>query len=307
MIKILIIGLGSIGQRHFKILSNLENLKIAALRTSKGLLKHNLSINNFYEIEDALKFKPDGVIISNPTSLHAKSALPFLKQGSKVLIEKPIDESLEKTKILKPYAKLIRVAYCMRFNPIMKYLKEKFKHEIPFKVGFKRSFYLPKWHQYADYRFEYTAKKSMGGGIIRTLSHELDLAIDWFGKPETSDGLIDKISFLEIDTDDYAFYSLKTKNGTRISFDYDFFSPINIYRGEAFTNIGMYNWNLNELKFMSYESSKFVTLIKSDNLIEEMYKAQIDDFIDFIKNDISLNTNFNDACEVLNIIEKIDK
>ena len=179
--KILIIGLGSIGQRHLKILSCFANIEIAALRTSKGLLKNEISVTNFFKLKDAIKFKPDGVIISNPTSLHVKSVLPFLKLGCKVLIEKPIDDCFEKTEILKPYAELIRVAYCMRFNPIMKFLNSKFKVENPFKVGFKRSFYLPNWHPYADYRQEYTAQKQMGGGVIRTLSHELDLAIHWFG------------------------------------------------------------------------------------------------------------------------------
>ena len=305
--KILIIGLGSIGQKHLKILANYENVEIAALRSSKGVLKNSTCKVNFFKLEDALLFNPDGVIISNPTSLHVNTALPFLKLGCKVLIEKPIDDLVEKTLILEPYSALIRVAYCMRFNPIMKFLRNKFKDEKPFKVGFKRSFYLPKWHPYADYRLEYTANKKMGGGVIRTLSHELDLAIHWFGKPESIVGLTDKVSFLEIDTDDYAFFTLKTKQQARVNFELDFFSPTNIYNGEAFTKKGMYNWNLNEVRFMSYNNSEFSTLISNDNSINEMYESQLKDFLTFVEDDKSMNCNYADAVLILKLIKDIDE
>lgn len=304
--KILIIGLGSIGQRHLKILTKNNNLQIAALRTSKGFLKNKIPLINFYTLKEALKFKPDGVIISNPTSLHVASALPFLKIGCKVLIEKPIDDCIEKTKALKPYSDLVRVAYCMRFNPVMKFLKHKFKDENPYKVSFKRSFYLPNWHPYADYRDEYTANKKMGGGVIRTLSHELDLAIYWFDKPKSIIGITDKLSFLEIDTDDFAFFSLKTKKQSRVNFELDFFSPINIYRGEAFTDKGMYNWNLNELRYMPYNKKEFVEIISNDNSINEMYENQLIDFVDFVKNDKSINCNLAEAVSILKLIEEID-
>jgi hypothetical protein len=71
----------------------------------------------------------------------------------------------------------------MRFYPVNPFLKQLFKDEIPFKVGFKRSFYLPKWHPYADYRKEYTALKTLGGGVIRTLSHEIDLSLTGLESP----------------------------------------------------------------------------------------------------------------------------
>lgn len=304
--KILIIGLGSIGQRHLKILSSFANIEIAALRTSKGLLKNDILVTSFFKLKDAIKFNPDGVIISNPTSLHVRSALPFLKLGCKVLIEKPIDDCFEKTEILKPYSELIRVAYCMRFNPITIFLNSKFKVENPFKVGFKRSFYLPKWHPYADYTQEYTAQKKMGGGVIRTLSHELDLAIHWFGTPESIIGVTDKVSFLEIDTDDYAFFTLKTKKQARVNFELDFYSPINVYNGEAFTQKGMYSWNLNEVKFMPYNKSEFTTLINSENSVNEMYENQLKDFLAFTKGFNSINCNFKEAVLILKLIKKID-
>ncbi len=305
--KLLIVGLGSIGQNHLSILNKIDGIELAALRTSKGLLTNSTPITAFYTLEEALAFQPDGVIISNPTALHVETALPFLKVGCKVLIEKPIDDHFEKAEKLEPYKDLIRVAYCMRFHPTMQYLKTKFKEEQPFKVGFKRSFYLPKWHPYADYTKEYTAQKKLGGGVIRTLSHELDLAIHWFGEPTDVIGVTDQVSFLSIDTDDYAFFSLKTQQKTRVNFELDFFSPVNINIGEAYTSKGLYSWTLNEVRFMPYDESDYQTLVCFDNSIQDMYDQQLKDFCGFVLGSLSINSSYQQAVSLLKIINKLEK
>ena len=179
MLKILLIGMGSIGRRHLQCLQNFNDLELASLRTSKGTLKENIEIQEFYNFEDAFHFRPVGVIISNPTALHVETALPFLQKGIKLLIEKPVSHTLAESKLLLPYSKLLRIAYCMRFHSLNDIIKSILQKEKVYKVGFKRSFYLPKWHPYADYRIEYTAKKELGGGVIRTLSHEIDLMLHY--------------------------------------------------------------------------------------------------------------------------------
>ena len=98
----------------------------------------------------------------------------------------------------------------MWFHPVYTKIKEILEQDNPFKVGFRRSFYLPKWHPYADYTQEYTARKKLGGGVIRTLSHEIDLALHWFGQYSNAVGYAEKISHLQLDTDDSAFFSFRT-------------------------------------------------------------------------------------------------
>ncbi|MDT0686574.1 Gfo/Idh/MocA family protein [Autumnicola psychrophila] len=305
--KILLIGLGSIGRRHLSHLQQIGGLDLAALRTQKGQIKKEGDITEFYNLEDALNFKPDGVIISNPTSLHVESAIPFLEKGIKVLIEKPIDTSVKNAELLEKYSDLIRIAYCMRFYPVNPFLKQRFKDEPPFKVGFKRSFYLPKWHPYADYKKEYTALKSLGGGVIRTLSHEIDLSLDWFGEPQEIAGVVDKVSFLEIDTDDYAFFTTKSGN-TRINFELDFFSPVNVKVFEAYTAKGKYEWGANAVFFTAYDSdSKEILFTASAEAYTQMYQDQMEDFCNFISSGNSLNASFEDGINVLKIIEKVEK
>lgn len=287
----------------------MEHIQVAALRTSKGTLQDSdLDIIEFYSTKDALGFYPDGVIICNPTALHVESALPFLERGIKVLIEKPISHTVEEAQKLEPYKELLRIAYCLRFLPIYEKLKDIFSKEKPFKVGFKRSYYLPNWHSNADYKKEYVARKDLGGGVIRTLSHEIDLAVDWFGSPVRVDGLIDKVSYLEIDTDDYAFFSLKTTQGIRVNYELDLFSPTNINRGEAFTTAGKYSWDTENLAFQDYIGKNATELhTPNTNDLNAIYVSQLKDFITFIETGISGNATYKDALTTLEIIESIEK
>lgn len=304
--RIILIGLGSIGRRHLGHLEEIEGVELAALRTQKGQLRNKTGIQEFYSLEEALRFDPDGVIISNPTSLHVDSAIPFLEKGARVLIEKPIDTSLQNAERLRPYKNLIRVAYCMRFYPVNHFLKKCFENERPFKVGFKRSFYLPKWHPYADYRKEYTALKSLGGGVIRTLSHEIDLSLFWFGEPKEIVGVVDQVSFLELDTDDYAFFTTKSGN-TRINFELDFFSPVGVKIFEAYTEKGKYEWGTNSVFFTPYDgTAKQEIFTVNEKAYDQMYQDQMEDFCGFVSSGESSNASFEDGINVLKIIEKVE-
>lgn len=306
--KILIIGLGSIGRRHLSILKVKDHIEVAAFRTKKGELNSDVEVLEFYNISEALNFNPDGVVISNPTSLHAITALPFLKKGIKVLIEKPITATLTENNLLEPYSELIRCAYCLRFLKLYKELEFLFQKDPPFKVDFKRSFYLPKWHPYADYKKEYTAQKALGGGVIRTLSHEIDLALSWFDYPQKITGLVDKLSSLEIDTEDYALLSMRYNNKSlRVNIELDFYSPENINSGEAFTRNGKYEWDMTEITFQEYEGKKQLIYKASANELDMMYESQLIDFIDFVKTDKSGNATWEDGYNLLKIIDEIEK
>jgi len=305
--KILIVGLGSIGKRHAACLQEFDGIEIAVLRTAKGTLKEKSGFTEFYSLDEAMAYQPDGVIIANPTSLHVETALPFLQRGIKTLIEKPIANSSADSEELAAYQNNLLVAYCVRFLPLTNFIKEIAATEKIYKVGFKRSYYLPKWHPYADYRTEYTAKKELGGGVIRTLSHEIDLMLYLFGQPVNTTGLIDKISPLEIDTDDFAFFSCKTTSGARINFELDFFSPKNVNIGEIFTEKGKYSWDMSELLFTAYEETMPTRLYGAELFdIEKMYTNQMEDFIGFAKGNKSENATYTSAKEVLKIIEHID-
>jgi len=79
--KILIVGLGSIGKRHLSTLQSFGNVELAVLRSRSKQKYGSGAFLETHNITDALNFNPDGVIICNPTSLHISASLPYLKKG----------------------------------------------------------------------------------------------------------------------------------------------------------------------------------------------------------------------------------
>jgi predicted dehydrogenase len=71
-VNILIIGLGSIAAKHIQAIRNLvPQASLYALRSSANATAAE-GVTNIYNMNE-LKVKPDFVLISNPTNLHAQA------------------------------------------------------------------------------------------------------------------------------------------------------------------------------------------------------------------------------------------
>jgi len=89
--KVLIAGLGSIGRRHLRNLVILGEKDILLYRTHTSSLPDDELAN--YPVENnlqaALAYRPDAVIVANPTSMHLDVAIPAAQAGCCLLLEKP--------------------------------------------------------------------------------------------------------------------------------------------------------------------------------------------------------------------------
>ena len=84
------------------------------------------------------------------------------------------------------------------------------------------SSFLPSWRKNIDYQSSVSAKKSLGGGVLLELSHEIDYLIWLIGKIKILHVVSKKISNLKINTDDYL--NLSAKSGkTLINVSLNFF------------------------------------------------------------------------------------
>ena len=203
--KILFIGLGSIGQRHLVNAKKIfKGAKFFALRktSSKNIIKETklikkMSLKKYYNIielknyKSALKLKPNLTFVCNPSARHLIDSYNFAKNGSDLFIEKPLGNSnfLYK-KLLKEIKKkklISMIGYQMRFNPIIRYIEKILKDKTygkVFSADFKNLSYLPKYHTYENYKNSYVAKKKLGGGALASQIHEIDLITNFFGFPE---------------------------------------------------------------------------------------------------------------------------
>lgn len=122
--NILVIGCGSIGQRHARLLSQRTdtNVYIAdTLAANVDACKKTSRIEgSFADYKDALEEGMDGAFICTPNDMHVKMALDCLQNGTKVLIEKPVSNSVAEAQNLFNYEKVsnedILVGYTLRFS-----------------------------------------------------------------------------------------------------------------------------------------------------------------------------------------------
>ena len=196
--KALVIGYGSIGARHARVLS--QGLLCDTAVLSKRDVDFPLS---YHSLEEALdKHAPDYVVVANQTSLHHEmlSRLALAGFAGRVLIEKPIFE------INRPMPAAafehVAVAYNLRFHPLIRRLKEFVAGLRVISVNAYVGQYLPNWRPTADYRKSYSASRNEGGGVLRDLSHELDYLTWLFGDWKSMATLGGHFSALEIESDD---------------------------------------------------------------------------------------------------------
>ena len=225
--KILIIGLGSIGQRHVRNLRHLlgDQLELIAYRVRRlghvitpgfGVDDHRnveleYDIQVFDDLEQALAQRPDAAFICNPNSMHVSTAMACLQAGCDLFIEKPVASSLEGVQALFALAessdRIIMVGYQLRFHPCLRVLADMLAGGAAGNLLAVRcitSEYMPDWHPYEDYRDTYAAKSSMGGGVILSQIHEADYLYSLFGLPRSVYALGGHWSDLEISCEDTA-------------------------------------------------------------------------------------------------------
>jgi predicted dehydrogenase len=314
--KIGIIGLGSIGQNHVSCLKKIGIHDIVALRTKRGLKelpKDFDYINQVYNEDDFYNERPDGVIISNPTALHVQSMIEPLKKNLSIFVEKPISESLADLKKIEKYDKSkILVGYCFRHNKIINEVKDVIisgKLGKIIKANFYCGQYLPLWHTYTDYNKEYYARKDLGGGAIRTLSHEIDISNFLVGMPTEILANVSKISDLKIDVDDSAQLICRNKQDTTISIELDYLNPLGERHGSIFGSKGYLKYSLSDSKIVfSNLQGKIEIIYDNPNLkFEDMYLRQMKHFIRLVNGKEKSECTFYDGINVLRIITAAER
>lgn len=244
--KILIVGQGSIGQRHLRNIEKFfPNFEIILLRKkyyTPKLNKNNKVIGNkkkdnkystFSNYKKALDQNPNAVFICNPTSLHIDYAIEAAKRSINIFVEKPLSHNKNKIKILKNLISknkiIFMIGFQFRFHPLIKYIKKLLLNNKLGKLigaNIYSGEYLPNFHKYEDYRKSYAANKRLGGGVVLSVIHEIDLCVYFFGKPTSVFSVGGKSSNLDIDVEDYSnsivCFNNKENNRLPISITLDY-------------------------------------------------------------------------------------
>ncbi|MBS3140077.1 Gfo/Idh/MocA family oxidoreductase [Candidatus Woesearchaeota archaeon] len=225
--KIIIFGLGSIGQRHARLLQqHFPQHYLSAFRSNRTA-RNNLGILELHCWDEVISLSPDVAFITNPTAEHVSTAIACLEKGMHLFIEKPLSnnlESLERLSYLtENLRKTVYVAYCLRFHPVILWLKNHLQQYRPLHAAIYNSSHLSQWRKAVNPRSNYSAYREKGGGIILDQSHEFDYIRYLFGPFSLTAIQAGRISNVTHNAEDYVDLLLKV-NGLAITVHLNFCS-----------------------------------------------------------------------------------
>ena len=220
--KVLVIGFGSIGSRHIRILATL-GCRVAVVSRREV----NVPLR-FPSLKVALlDWQPDYVVVANRTDEHFETIndLICFNYRGRLLVEKPLFKTAEK---IPPYNfSHAVVGYNLRCHPVIQKLKTRIDTmEGIVTVHIYAGSYLPHWRPERDYRESYSASKEKGGGVLRDLSHELDYAGFLFGPWKRLTAAGKNSGVLEINSEDHYSILMEMSNGCFVSIHINYLDRI---------------------------------------------------------------------------------
>jgi len=305
--KFLIIGYGSIGKRHannLKVLVDNKNISICRQPGEEQIF----GFKTFFNLNEALLGRPDAAIIAVPTSLHIPVALICAKAGVHLFIEKPLSHNLQGVDELFRLVrknKLIVMGGCnIRFHPGMEKIKELIdggKIGKVISVFSQAGQYLPDWRPQNDYKNSYSAKKELGGGVILDLIHEIDYQYWLFGKADAVSAMINKLSNLNIDTEDNADILIRFKNNVQSNIHLDYIQRHPQRTCQIIGEKGTIIWNYFDNFLKIFINGKETMKSYSDFDKNDMYVREMKHFVSCLKKKSRPLIDLEQQIDVLNI------
>lgn len=192
MVRVGVVGVGNMGRHHARVYKELEK-EIEGIELV-GVVDKNLEraravggslgVRYFTDYKELLSIGVDAVSIAVPTTLHRDIAIPFLKAGVDVLVEKPIasttEEAEEMVRTAKEYGRILMVGHIERFNPAVSRLRQLLARGI---IGKPLVFSAKRVGPYPP--------QIMDTDVVRDLAiHDIDVIYYLLGEPEIGDVIV---------------------------------------------------------------------------------------------------------------------
>ena len=249
--RALVAGLGSIGQRHLRLLrAALPSADIRLLRHSDCDLVIEHADGCFSRLEDAQGFAPELAVIASPAPFHVDTAHALAEGGAHLLVEKPVSDGTagvaELIAMCADRGLVCQVGYNLRFLETL----QAFRAELAAgRIGAVQAVrceigqYLPDWRPGADYRTTVSAQRALGGGVILELSHELDMLRWVFGEVDWISAWTGQQGALEIDVEDCAMIQMGFTGGPVAQLGMDFLRRDTTRTCTAIGETGSLRWD----------------------------------------------------------------
>ena len=311
--RVAIIGLGSIGRRHLRLISEVRpDIEIILVRSGYGEVckEEKIASKVVFSISEAIEFGIQAAIISSPATLHLQQSLELAKSGVHLLIEKPLSHTTDRLdvllKVINDNNIVAMVGYVLRYDIGARKFKDWLSNKITGKILHARiecGSYLPDWRPDQDYRKTVSALSELGGGVLLELSHEIDYLHWFFGKPIDIQAQIINTMVLDINVEDQADLLITSEQGYPISVQIDFNRRHVKRECTIITTEGELTWNAVKKKVTWRAINEKQLNYEYDNERDDIYHMQLKKFIECIENGSNPIVTIEDGINVVRMID----
>lgn len=271
-------------------------------------------------LKDALKHKPNVMIISTPPDKHLNYVKIAIKHNIDFFTEvNLISEHVKKIIQLTEKTSLIcSPSFTMHFHPLIKELKKLLEKNIIGKILIIQHHsgqYLPNWHPWEDYRKFFVSKK-ITGGARELIPVELVWLTYLFDEIKLVTANVEKISNLDVKIDDIYQVLMKFKNNISCALTVDVISIPSFRETKIIGERGtiLCDFNNGTLKILKEKSVKNISL-KLGNIAkgyggstppEILYEEEIKTFLNSVHTRKKYFYSFPEELKILRVLDTIE-
>ena len=314
--KAVVVGLGSIALRHRRNLKLLfPEVLIIAVPASGRVSNQNVEFADkiILTLEEAIKEKINIAIVASPAPFHLIHAKLLLLAGIPSLIEKPVTSNLqdaqELIRIHNETGTPTAVGYCLRYMPSSIKMKELLEQTIIgniYNAFVSVGQYLPDWRSSKEYQNSVSAKKSLGGGALLELSHEIDY-IQWLlGSMEVQYAHLRSSSELNLEVEELVDVILSSNSGAVCNIHLDLLQKKASRTCSFIGEKGRLDWDLLSNTIMLHTGGGSEVLFsEADWDPNQMYLSLLTDFLDLAAGCKNSSIDLEQATKTIKLIERI--
>lgn len=292
--RILIVGVGSIGERHLRCFQGLGRCEVAFCEPVENRRRgvserHGVSgYSSWEESFDQEEFS--AALIASPAPFHIPTAQALAERGIDLLIEKPLSLSMEGisrlVETVEQTGNRVAVGFVYRALPALQNMRAavlsgKFGevHQIHVQAGQNFPFYRP------AYREIYYADPAQGGGLIQDmLPHPLN-AVEWIAGPATSVVADAEHKVLDGVTVEDTVHLIARHREIMSSFTLNQHQSVSEFRMTVVCENGSARWDLNGHRWLSATESggDWAEEESFSHEVDDYYILQANAFLDFLE------------------------
>ncbi|MDD3927062.1 MAG: Gfo/Idh/MocA family oxidoreductase [bacterium] len=310
-IKMLVIGCGSIGMRHLRILAERKDVEVAAfdsrIELSREVAGLGGDIRFFSSLDAALDWEPKIAVVAAPNEVHCELTLRCFAAGVHVLCEKPladtIDNGCRMVEAARDSGMRLAVGYSERYRPSVQYMEELVKSGSMGNLIGGRAM-VGTYNTLLCAKTD--ARSRIFGSLIIDYTHELDLMRLFFGDVEDVICKANKPGKKDIGADpSLAAMLLVFKGGAVVSVHMDYVQHPQRRCLELYGDVQTAELDMQTDFIRLYDCNRPGYRVQAfDPVRDDRFRAEHQDIIDAVTDGTPPRVTGEDGLRVLEIAER---